>query len=281
MILIDTITTAIQNSIKTVKRVLLGEFTYDDLHDVIQGQQPRSLRDVNEYALFGYVLSNSPDLKKELKEKKIVVRDYGLIGWLLSLNTAIIHATDTKASKGLLENIDNMPNARRPFNQLEITSITTLPSLFGEHGRRVHQEFMRIMPKGPAAVKQAIVLTRDLLEQWSNDSIYTLIRCDENNASQEGKKHDIHLDSKTGDFFMWDQHTEKWIQVGSFQTTIHDEKMNHPDCKKSILAYARKHRIIPTQIDSCKILYQLPPNILNDLRASCKIAKTLITHPVG
>ena len=110
---LGVLTKAIQNSVETMKTFFLGDFNYQDLQDVMRREVPQSFLEAR------FLYSQGLVSQQEFNTGNIIVRQYGLIGWLFNLNMAVIRATDTDTSKTLLHTIDNMPNARRPFSLLE------------------------------------------------------------------------------------------------------------------------------------------------------------------
>jgi len=235
---------ALQESIDAIKNTLVGDLSYDDLNDIMRSKTPRSL--VALQTAGDYFWS-----KPEQQNKSVVMKQFGLIGWLLGFNVAVIRATsDPKALVDLVKDIDHQPQARKIYKNAT-DGIPMLISTSGMKGRMFHNEFIKQMPSlhyvAEIAVRLSKAAINKILSKNPNVDQYQFKMCDMNDPLWKYRINpgEVHF-STTGLFGIFinpmkrDEPSQAKIwQLTGNQTTINEQTLNDLEFKKLILDFIR------------------------------------------
>lgn len=152
----NPITGLVIPSLKWVKESLVGDLTTADVRDLLSLRPPSSINQIAS----GPTRCLGPDAPA------IVVKQFGLVGWLFSLNIAVVrpHLQSPTLIWSLLEEIDRQPNTRAHLSPInDLVGHPQLVATSGPDAAEARKTFVRALPSLSDVFDETIRQCRALL----------------------------------------------------------------------------------------------------------------------
>lgn len=135
-----------------LKRNLVGDLGWNDVKSLLRFQLPNET--------IGIISGGT------VNDDEVYIKQFGLLGQVFSLNVAYVHPKmdSTIQMKDLLEALDELPEARKPYQQFsDLTGTPHLIATSGVEGLALRKKLVAILPQPAKVGEVAVQITQAMI----------------------------------------------------------------------------------------------------------------------